>query len=161
MRPPGPQWWQTVPVKKSAIITDANLYLAEPGCISAQHATISWLLATSTHPKNILYILFHHADPRGRSTGITNPVMTSSAGGAKGCSDHRFRAPPAYIGQLITLHQHRANNQYRTWLIKSSRLRVSSRNSGNTWTRVYHPSTNRAQCFLTSVIVRELVFPSW
>ena len=32
----------------------------------------------------------------GRRTGISNPDMTSSAGGAKGCSDHRFRAPPAY-----------------------------------------------------------------
>ena len=29
--------------------------------------------------------------------------MTSSAGGAKGCSDHRFRAPPAYTAQLLTL----------------------------------------------------------
>ena len=33
---------------------------------------------------------------------------------AKGCSDHRFRAPPACTAQLLTLHQHRANNQYRT-----------------------------------------------
>ena len=30
-----------------------------------------------------------------RSTRNSNPVMTSSAGGVKGCSDHRFRAPPA------------------------------------------------------------------
>ena len=36
-------------------------------------------------------------------------------------SDHRFRAPPAYTAQLLSLHQHRAHNQYRTWLIKSSR----------------------------------------
>ena len=48
------------------------------------------------------------------STRNSNPVMTSSAGGAKGCSDHRFRAPPAYTAQLPALHQHRANNQYRT-----------------------------------------------
>ena len=34
--------------------------------------------------------------------------------GAKGCSDHRFRAPPAYTTQLLALHQHRAKNQYRT-----------------------------------------------
>ena len=34
---------------------------------------------------------------------------------AKGCSDHRFRALPAYTAQFLTLHQHnRANNQYRT-----------------------------------------------
>ena len=34
--------------------------------------------------------------------------------GAKGCSDHRFRTPPVYTAQLLTLHQHGANNQYRT-----------------------------------------------
>ena len=30
------------------------------------------------------------------------PSLTSSAGGAKGCLDHRFRAPPAYTTQLLT-----------------------------------------------------------
>ena len=35
-------------------------------------------------------------DHIGRSTRNSNPVMTSSAGGAKGCADHRFCAPPAY-----------------------------------------------------------------
>ena len=53
-------------------------------------------------------------DHIGRSTRSSNPDMTSSTGGAKGCSDHRFRAPPAFTAQLLTLHQHRANNQYRT-----------------------------------------------
>ena len=33
-------------------------------------------------------------DHIGRSIRISNPVMTSSVGGAKGCSDHRFRARP-------------------------------------------------------------------
>ena len=42
------------------------------------------------------------------------PSLTSSAGGAKGCSDHRFRAPPAYTAQLLSMPQHRTNNQYRT-----------------------------------------------
>ena len=32
-------------------------------------------------------------DHIGRSTRNSNPVMTSSAGGTKGCSDHKFRAP--------------------------------------------------------------------
>ena len=32
------------------------------------------------------------------------PSLTSSAGGAKGLSDHRFHAPPAYTAQLLTLH---------------------------------------------------------
>ena len=49
----------------------------------------------------------------GRSTEDSNPVMTLSAGGAKGWSDHRFRAPKAYTAQLLTLHQHKANSQYR------------------------------------------------
>ena len=35
-------------------------------------------------------------DQIGRSTRNSNPVMTSSVGGAKGCSDHSFHAPPAY-----------------------------------------------------------------
>ena len=34
--------------------------------------------------------------------------------GAKGCLDHWLHAPLAYTAQLPTLHQHRANNQYRT-----------------------------------------------
>ena len=35
-------------------------------------------------------------DHIGRSTRNSNPVMTSSAGGAKGCSDHRFCAHSTY-----------------------------------------------------------------
>ena len=31
------------------------------------------------------------------------PSFTSSAGGAKGRSDHRYCAPPAYTAQLLTL----------------------------------------------------------
>ena len=88
------------------------------------------------------------------------PSLTSSAGGAKVCSDHRFRAPPAYTAQLPTLHQHRANNQYRTANQIKPTLRVSSSTQATLGT-VAHPSTNRAQRCLTSVIVRELVFPSW
>ena len=52
-------------------------------------------------------------DHIGRSSRNSNPVMTSSTGDAKGCSYYRFRAPPAYTAQLLTLHQHRANNQYQ------------------------------------------------
>ena len=49
-----------------------------------------------------------------RSTRNSYPVTASFTGGAKGCSDHKFHAPPAYTAQLLTLPQHRANNQYRT-----------------------------------------------
>ena len=56
-------------------------------------------------------LLIHEGSHPGRSTRNSNPVMTS---GAKDCSDHRFRAPSTYTAQLPTLHQHRANNQYRT-----------------------------------------------
>ena len=44
----------------------------------------------------------------------SNPVMTSSKGGAKGFLDHRFHASSAYTAQLLTFHRHRANNQYWT-----------------------------------------------
>ena len=96
----------------------------------------------------------------GRSTRNSNPIMTSSAGGAKGWSDHRFRSPPAYTAQLLTLHQHRANYRYRTANQILPTLRVSSSTQATLGT-VSHPSTNRAQRCLTSVIIRELVFPSW
>ena len=52
-------------------------------------------------------------DHIGRSTRDSNPVMKSSAGGPKGYSGHRFRAPRAVTAELLTLHQHRSNNQYR------------------------------------------------
>ena len=42
------------------------------------------------------------------------PSLTSFAGGAKGCSDHRFRAPRAYTALLLTLNQDTTNNQSRT-----------------------------------------------
>ena len=50
----------------------------------------------------------------GKCIGLFKPRLTSSAGGAKGCIDHRFRGPPVHIAQLLTLHQHRADSQYRT-----------------------------------------------
>ena len=59
-------------------------------------------------------ILLTHEGSHREAYRDFQPSWTSSAGGAKGCSDHRFRAPPAYTAQLPTLHQHRAENQYRT-----------------------------------------------
>ena len=61
---------------------------------------------------------FNPADPQAityrEAYQYFQPSLTSSAGGTKGCSDHRFRGPPAYTAKLPTLHQHRANNQCRT-----------------------------------------------
>ena len=59
-------------------------------------------------------ILLTHKGSHREAYRDFQPSLTSSGDGAKGCSDHRFRAPPAYTAQLPTLHQHRANNQYRT-----------------------------------------------
>ena len=50
----------------------------------------------SLHPVFLSFILLIHEDYIGRSTGNSNPDMTSYTGGAKGCADHRFRASPAY-----------------------------------------------------------------
>ena len=54
------------------------------------------LLLSSSNKFGVFSSCWPTRDHIGRSTGNSNPVMTSSAGGAKGCSDHRFRAPPAY-----------------------------------------------------------------
>ena len=68
-------------------------------------------------------ILLNHKGSHREIYRDFQPSLTSSAGGAKGWSDHRFRAPPAYTAsQLLTLHQHRANTQFIGRLIKSSRL---------------------------------------
>ena len=73
-------------------------------------------------------------DPIGRSTRNSNPVMTSSV----------CLVPTTSIGR---------------WLVKSTQLyglAATLRQHMNS----LHSSTNPAQCCLTSVIVRELVFPS-
>ena len=64
------------------------------------------------------HIGFHPADPWGITSREAywefQPSYDSvrrSLG--KGCSDHRFRTHPAYTAsQLLTLHQHRVNNQW-------------------------------------------------
>ena len=55
----------------------------------------------------------------GRSTRNSNPVMTSSTGDAKHCSDHGFRAPPS-------LHCPIADNLYRMANQIQPNLSVSS-----------------------------------
>ena len=65
-----------------------------------------------THP--FFSILLTHKGSHREAYRDFQPSLTSSTGGSKGFSDHRFCAPPAYTAQLLTLHQHRANNQYRT-----------------------------------------------
>ena len=59
-------------------------------------------------------LLTHEGSHREEVYRNFQPSLTSSAGCAKGWSDNRFRAIPAYTTQLLTLHQDRANNQYRT-----------------------------------------------
>ena len=65
-------------------------------------------------------LLFHPADPQEITSGEVYQEFNPSddivrRSGAKGCSDHRFRAHRSYTAQLLLcLHQHRANNQYMT-----------------------------------------------
>ena len=77
--------------------------------------------------------------------------------GDKGCFDNRSLAPPADTVQLVTLHRHRANNQYRM----ANKIKPTSRVSSSAQAIHDLSSTNRAQQYLTSVIIRELVFPTW
>ena len=71
------------------------------------------------HPKAqflslVFFILLTHEESHREVYRDFQPSLTSSAGGAKGWSDRRFCAPPAYTAQLLALHRHRANNQHRT-----------------------------------------------
>ena len=74
---------------------------------------VNKIVTLVTH-RHFLSILLTHEGSHREVDRDFQPSLTSSAGGAKGLSDHRFRAPPAYIAQLLTLHRHRVNNQYRT-----------------------------------------------
>ena len=59
-------------------------------------------------------LLTHEGSHPGRSIRNSNPVITSST--ARWCQGlfrpQVPREPPAYTAQLLSLHQHRANNQY-------------------------------------------------
>ena len=68
------------------------------------------------NPGIIIFFCFLLLTHEGRLTyggqpGFPTQLDNFSRSGAKGCSDHRFRAPPAYSVQLITLYQYKANNQ--------------------------------------------------
>ena len=105
------------------------------------------------------YLLFHPTDPQGVVKGNV-PIFSSQLdifrrSGAKCCLNHIFCAPPrAYTAQLLTLSQHRANNQYRT----GNQIRPTLKASSRFQTAIFHPNTDRCQCCLTSLIVEELVF---
>ena len=61
------------------------------------------------------FILLTHEGSHREIYQEFQPSYDIFRGGVKGCSDHRFRVPPACTAaQLLTLHQHIANNQYWT-----------------------------------------------
>ena len=72
-----------------------------------------------------LFLLHPAAYPqritKGSLPGFPTQLDIVHRSSTKGCSDHRFRAAPAYTAQLLTLQRHRANNQCFI-LIKFSRL---------------------------------------
>ena len=83
-------------------------------------------LSTAANPQSRIYLisrpilvffilLTHKGSQREVFQAFQPSYDIFRRSGAKGCSDHRFRAPPAgYTAQLLTPHQHRVNNQYRT-----------------------------------------------
>ena len=102
------------------------------------------------------FILLIHEGSHREAYQNFQPSLTSSAGGAKGFSDHRFRAPPAGLycpiaNSASTQSQQPVN---RRRLIKCSRLAATLEQFP------IQVRTNRAQRCLTSVIIRELVFPN-
>ena len=78
----------------------SSIYLFQP-CLRLKYFAI---VINAHRPESFSYF-FHPAEQQGttgRSIRNSNPVMISSAGGAKGCSDHIFCASPAYTCLLYT-----------------------------------------------------------
>ena len=61
--------------------------------------------------QHFCFNLLTHKGPRGEVEGDLQSCFTSTAQ-VEGCLDQGFVHGP--IVQLLTLHQHRANNQHRT-----------------------------------------------
>ena len=80
---------------------------------------ICWVIRIFHMKKRVnahVEFLFHPSDPQGatskRSTTFANPAWHRPQARWQGLfRPHRCRAPPAYTAQLLTLHQHRADNQ--------------------------------------------------
>ena len=85
----------------------AEISLLYKSLLYSGHSTFCSLIGWYT----FFSILLTHEGSHREVYRDFQPSLTSSAGGAKGYSDHRFRAPPAYTVQLPTLYQHRANNR--------------------------------------------------
>ena len=61
----------------------------------------------------VCFILFLHKGFHGEVAVYQDFQPSLLISYMKGYLDHRFRAAPANFAQLLTLHQHRDNNQYR------------------------------------------------
>ena len=81
----------------------------------SQSETIEEIPGLERHIQQTFFILLtHEGSHRMVYQGFQRSHDLFRKSGVKGCLGHRFRAPPAYTARLLTLHQHRANNQYRT-----------------------------------------------
>ena len=59
----------------------------------------------------LFFILLTHERSHSEAYWDIQPSLTlSEGGGAKSCLDHRFRTPPAYTSQFLTLYQFRAKS---------------------------------------------------
>ena len=101
-------------IRRYTIVVAVYGWSNKPPAPGAKDAEPIIQIPVATPPLPFFSTLLTHEGSHREVYQDFQPSLTSSAGGAKGCSDHRFRAPPAYTAKLPTLHQHRANNQYRT-----------------------------------------------
>ena len=89
----------------------------------------------------LLYLCFILITNKGSCREVyrdCQPSLTSSTVFAKGCLDHRFRAPPAYIAQLLTLYQIKVKSGIGHLIISTYlTLRISS----NIWTTLEQSPT--------------------
>ena len=113
-------------------------------------------------------IFFHSVDPRGVTKGglaeFPTPLDIVCRFGTKGCLDHRFRVPLAYTvgtAQLLPLYINTEPSTIIGQLINLADCMGQQQSSTQaTLGTVSHQSTNQAQHRLTSVMVRERVYPS-
>ena len=100
-----------------------------------------------THDPLFYFVLLTHEGSH-RPGFLSNPVMTSSAGGAKGCLDHRFRAPQPILPNC--------------WFCNDTEPSTSrGRLSSNTQATLEQSPIQVLTKLNIAWLQWELVFPSW
>ena len=90
------------PAAATTATTDSFLASLEAlGMVAKMNKMHSWFGKKNLNILSFFSILLTHEGSNREVYRDFQPSLTSSANGAKGFSDHRFRAPPAYTARLL------------------------------------------------------------